>query len=102
MGMSNNDKLVYQSIVVLDHIDREGLKWTSTDNDSIKPLIEELKKKGLVGVSGFSYELTELGNTTLGNFLKRYQEYLKLYDVFGFVDLDNTEFAFSKIGRADV
>lgn len=101
MGMSNNDKLVYQSIVLLDHIDRVGLKWTSTDNGPIKPLIEELKNKGLIIVSGFSYDLTELGKTTLGNFLKRYQEYLKLYDVFGFVDLDNAEFAFTKYWTFD-
>ena len=61
----------------------------------LEPLFIDLMSTGNVMVTGNSYSATEKGSGTFNNFMKRYTEYLKMYDVFGFVDLTEGEFPFS-------
>ena len=97
MYISTNDKKTFQSILLLDYVQRNEVKTVLNGDDKLlEPLLIELMSKGLVSVSGLDYDVTASGKTIFDNFMKRYQEYLKFYDVFGFVDLDKGEFAFSK------
>jgi len=43
-----------------------------------------------------NYDITAKGKEVFDNFMQRYAEYLKVYDVFSFVDLEKGEFAFSR------
>jgi len=58
----------------------------------------EIKKKTLVkkAITEKRYMPLERGRKTLETFLKRHQEYLKLYDLYCAVDLTTGEFAFTK------
>jgi len=95
--MTPNDKKTFQSILLLDYVQRNNVKTILNGDDKfIEPLLIELMSKGYVRTSGMSYEITDAGKTVFDNFNKRYQEYLKIYDVFALVDLDKAEFAFSK------
>ena len=81
----------------MDFLSRNPIKTVNNGDDKfLEPLLVELMAKGFVRTSGLNYELTGQGQTTLDLFMKRYTEYLRLYDVFGFVDLDKGEFAFSR------
>lgn len=97
MYISVNDKKTFQSILVLDYIHRNNVKTVLNGDDRLlEPFFIELMSKGLVNINGMDYEVTTSGKTVFDNFMKRYQEYLKFYDVFSFVDLEKGEFAFSK------
>ena len=93
--ISENELKTFRTIIVLNKV-RDGLIRTIGDDSFLEPLMIDLMAKDLVRVSGIYYKPTSDGNLVFENFMKRYQEYLKLYDVFGFIDLDAAEFAFSK------
>lgn len=93
--ISQTDIKTFRSLIALNQV-RDGLLKTLGDDNILEPLMIELLSKGLVRVQGIYYKPTSEGNQVFENFMKRYTEYLKLYDVFAFIDLDKAEFAFSK------
>ena len=66
------------------------------DDHILEPLFIDLLSKGYVKITGDQYTITELGKKVFDTFMVRYQEYLKIYDIFSFVDLEKGEFAFAK------
>jgi len=58
-----------------------------------------LKSKGLVDIKNGFYVPNELGRTELVNFYQKYNEYLKLFDIFCAVDLEAGVFAFEEINN---
>jgi DNA-binding PadR family transcriptional regulator len=99
MFISENNKKTFKSIVLLDEMVNGSHQFQTIDNgdDSVlEPLFIELMSKGYVKTSGINYQITDKGQQVLDTFMKRYTEYLKVYDVFSFVDLENGEFAFAR------
>lgn len=66
------------------------------DDSVLEPLFIELMSKGYVQTSGSSYQVSPKGQEVFNTFMKRYTEYLKVYDIFSFVDLEKGEFAFAR------
>ena len=66
------------------------------DDSLLEPLFIELMSKGYVTTAGMAYQVTAKGRDVYDTFMKRYTEFLKVYDVFSFVDLEKGEFAFSR------
>ncbi len=66
------------------------------DDSLLEPLFIELMSKGYVTTAGMAYQVTTKGRDVYDTFMKRYTEFLKVYDVFSFVDLEKGEFAFSR------
>lgn len=94
--ISNENKKNFQSIILADLIDRVGIKTIANGDDRLlEPYLIDMMSKGYVTTSGVNYVLTPTGKGVLDNFMSRYNEYLKLYDIYAFVDLDKAEFAFS-------
>lgn len=99
MYISDNNKKTFKSIVLLDEMVNGSHQFQTIDNgdDSVlEPLFIELMSKGYVKTSGINYQITDKGQQVLDTFMKRYTEYLKVYDVFSFVDLEKGEFAFAR------
>jgi hypothetical protein len=99
MFISDNNKKTFKSIVLLDEMVNGSHQFQTLDNgdDSVlEPLFIELMSKGYVKTSGINYQITDKGQQVLDTFMKRYTEYLKVYDVFSFVDLEKGEFAFAR------
>jgi hypothetical protein len=99
MFISDNNKKTFKSIVLLDEMVNGSHQFQTIDNgdDSVlEPLFIELMSKGYVKTSGINYQITDKGQQVLDTFMKRYTEYLKVYDVFSFVDLEKGEFAFAR------
>jgi hypothetical protein len=66
------------------------------DDSILEPLFVELLSKGYLQTSGRYYAVTSKGQDVFDIFMKRYTEYLKVYDVFSYVDLEKGEFAFAR------
>ena len=58
-----------------------------------------LQSKGLVDIKDGCYVPNALGRTELVNFYQKYNEYLKLFDIFCAVDLESGTFAFEEINN---
>ena len=59
-----------------------------------------LQTKGLLNIVDGYYVPTELGRAELENFFQKYNEYLKLFDIFCAVDLESGTFAFEEINNS--
>ncbi|WP_426668034.1 hypothetical protein ACPPVU_18325 [Mucilaginibacter sp. McL0603] len=99
MFISDNNKKTFKSIVLLDEMVNGSHQFQTVangDDSVLEPLFIELMSKGYVVTSGINYKITDKGQQVLDTFMKRYTEYLKVYDVFSFVDLEKGEFAFAR------
>jgi hypothetical protein len=95
--MNINDAKTYQSIILLNEIISNGRIFKTIlngDDKILEPLFIQLLAKGYVSVEGDVFHATQAGQNVFGTFMKRYKEYLKLYDIFAFVDTEAGEFAF--------
>jgi len=99
MFVSDIDKKNFTSIILLDEILNKNRVFNTIanpDDKILEPLFIELMAKGYLSVSGNKYSVTKKGEDAFENFMKRYDEFLKMYDIFSFVDLEKGEFAFSR------
>jgi hypothetical protein len=99
MFITDNDKKTFKSIILLNELVNGNHTFSTINNGDdalLEKLFVDLMAKGYVTTSGSRYIATDKGKEVLDTFMKRYTEYLKVYDVFAFVDLDKGEFAFSK------
>ena len=99
MFISDNNKKTFKSIVLLDEMVNGSHQFQTVangDDSVLEPLFIELMSKGYVVTSGINYKIADKGQQVLDTFMKRYTEYLKVYDVFSFVDLEKGEFAFAR------
>ena len=99
MYVSDIDKKSFSSIILLDEIINKERVFTAIaqpDDKVLESLLVELLSKGYLTVGNNKYSVTQKGQEAFDLFMKRYSEYLKIYDIYGFVDLEKGEFAFSK------
>ncbi len=97
--LTEDDKKTYKAIILLNELVNGDHKFQTVSNGDdkiLEPLFVELMSKGYVQTSGINYVITAKGTEVFDNFMQRYTEYLKVYDVFSFVDLEKGEFAFSR------
>jgi len=99
MYLTADNKKTFKAIILLNEMINGTHKFKTIDNgdDSVlEPLFVELMSKGYVQTSGIFYQVSAKGQEIFDTFMKRYTEYLKVYDIFSFVDLEKGEFAFSR------
>ncbi len=99
MSLTAIDKNNFASIILLDELinkDRVFTTILSSEDKVLEPYLVALLSKGYLSVNGNKYQVTQSGNAAFDVFMKRYTEFLKMYDVYSFVDLEKGEFAFSK------
>ena len=97
-----NKKELLISIIILDTIDNKGACYISNlltpEIQKLKPIFDRMVIGDLLYIDEqHKYVITDRGYELLNNFLDRYQEFLKFYDIFCAVDLTLGEFAFEKI-----
>jgi hypothetical protein len=99
MVLTEDNKKTYKAIILLNELINGTHKFQTVangDDEILEPLFIELMSKGYVTTQGINYVATDKGEQVFNTFMKRYSEYLKVYDVFSFVDLEKGEFAFSR------
>ena len=99
MYITENNKKNFKSVILLDEMIGNNRKFKTVadgDDKMLEPLFIEMMAKGYLETSGLYYVPTQKGNEAYSLFNKRFQEYLKLYDIFSYVDLTKGEFAFAK------
>lgn len=99
MFLTTDNKKSFKAIILLNEMVNGTHKFQTVANEDdsvLEPLFIELMSKGYVTTSGMNYVVTAKGQEVFDTFMKRYTEYLKVYDVFSFVDLEKGEFAFAR------
>jgi hypothetical protein len=99
MALTPDQKKSYKAVILLNEMVNNNRQFSTVangDDSLLEPLFIDLMAKGYVAVSGSHYTVTAKGQQVFDVFNKRYTEFLKIYDVFAFVDLEKGEFAFSR------
>jgi len=99
MFLTPDNKKTFRAIILLNEMinGTHQFQTIANDDDSVlEPLFIELMSKGYVQTSGMNYQVTAKGQEVFDTFMKRYTEYLKVYDIFSYVDLESGEFAFAR------
>ena len=99
MYINPTNKKNFISILLLDKMISQDYKFKTIingDDKLIEDYLIELMAKGYLTTSGMYYQPTQKGMDAYHLFAKkRFQEYLRFYDIFSFVDLTAGEFAFA-------
>jgi len=66
------------------------------EDTALQPVLQRMLAKEMVTLNGDQYTPTDKGDKYLQSFYKKYDEYVKLYDVYCAVDLGQGIFAFDK------
>jgi hypothetical protein len=104
MFVSEINKKNFRSILLLDELianNRQFKTMADGDDKYLEPFFVDLMSKDYVTTAGMYYVPTAKGKETYEKFNKRFQEYLRLFDIYAFVDLNTGEFAFSKFFEFD-
>src|SRR5476651_18270 len=99
MFLTSDNKKTFRAIILLNEMINGTHKFQTVangDDSVLEPLFIELMSKGYVQTSGLNYQVTAKGQEVFDTFMKRYTEYLKVYDIFSYVDLEKGEFAFAR------
>ena len=99
MFLTDNNKKTFKAIILLNEMVNGDHKFQTVANEGdsvLEPLFIELMSNGYVQTSGMYYQVTAKGQEVFDTFMKRYTEYLKVYDIFSYVDLEKGEFAFAR------
>src|SRR6201994_3217822 len=99
MFLTEDQKKTFKAIIILDEMinGSHAFQTIANGDDSVlEPLFIDLMSKGYVQTSGINYQVTAKGQEVFDTFMKRYTEYLKVYDIYSYVDLEKGEFAFSR------
>ena len=99
MFLTDDNKKSFKAIILLNEMinGTHHFQTVANGDDSVlEPLFIELMSKGYVQTSGLNYQVTSKGQDVFNTFMKRYTEYLKVYDIFSYVDLEKGEFAFAR------
>jgi hypothetical protein len=97
--MNINDAKSFKSIILLNELIVNGRIFKTImngDDRLLEPLFIELLAKNYIAISGDRYVVTNAGQLVFDTFMGRYKEYLKIYDIYAFVDTAEGEFAFEK------
>jgi hypothetical protein len=97
--MNINDSKNFKSIILLNEMITNGRVFTTIpvgDDKMLEPLFIELMAKGYISIVNDRFQPTADAQKVFDNFNQRYKEYLKVFDIYSFVDLDKGEFAFQK------
>ena len=99
MFLTTDTKKTFKAIIILNEMingDHQFKTVANGDDSVLEPLFIELMSKGYVQTSGMTYQATAKGQEVFDTFMKRYTEYLKVYDIYSYVDLEKGEFAFAR------
>jgi hypothetical protein len=99
MYLTTDNKKTFKAIILLNEMINGSHNFQTVangDDQVLEPLFIELMSKGYVQTSGMNYQVTAKGQEAFNTFMKRYTEYLKVFDVYSYVDLEKGEFAFAR------
>ena len=97
--MTTTDIKNYRAIVALNFI-INGDRAISADfpggSSMMKPIVIDLLDKGYLSIIANNFVASDKGQEAMNAFMNRYTEYLKVYDIYAFVDLEAKEMAFDR------
>lgn len=97
--IDDNRKTTFGSMLIIEamvNMDQKFPVLLDGDDALLEPAFRELFAQDLVAIADGRYTVTPLAKSRLETFLKRYREFLTVYDVYCAVDLTAGEFAFAR------
>ncbi len=99
-NVTEEQRKQFASAYLLDLIVNSKIKiplYLDEKDSDLEPVLEYMMMKEYLSVDNKeSYTPTEKGNEVLGRFMKRYSEFLKIFDIYCAVDLTEGCFAFEE------
>ena len=99
-SLSNSQKQLFIAIIILDELVDKHKAFTTQDA-VLQPVLQRMVTKELLTLTGVDYAATPKGEQLLQSFYKRYDEYIKVYDIYCAVDLEKGVFAYEKFWDFD-
>lgn len=96
------DRVKYISLVLLNEIIQFQHYFPvnlTGDDVYLEPYLQGMNEKGLLRIEGSKYVPTEAGREEIVVLYNKYYEFLKFFDIFCAVDLEQGEFAFASINN---
>jgi hypothetical protein len=96
--LSRDKRELFSALVLLDAMFTKGFHFPIDFQGvdiPLEPIFLRMRDKDLVVDENQEYVVTEKGAELINNFYDRFQEFLKVYDIYCAVDLEKGEFAFS-------
>jgi hypothetical protein len=99
---SSEEQALYIGLIILDKVLNKGRSFSvllEGDDTHLESAFEFLCEHSIMEVDDekSEYSATNKGKSLYQTFLKKYEEYLRVYDVFCAVDLDQGVFGFEKM-----
>ncbi len=95
--MTKEKRELYASLLILDKmINNHSYLEIGKYDSCIDDILIDLNAKGYINLEGTTYVPTSKGRDILSNFLKRYEEFRKAFEVYSRVDVQTGEFAYEK------
>lgn len=96
--LTKEKKRIYIIAFLLDQMTKQDFNvMLEGHNSFLEPFFVDMLASNLVEIVDDIYIATEKGTEIAYNHMDKYSEFLKFYDIFCAVDLENGGFAFSKI-----
>jgi hypothetical protein len=102
--LSDEKKKEYAAVLILESIVNAEKKISALlegDDNLLAPALNELYAKKLVDIKSSVYVATPLGEEKIDQYMKKFEEFLVVYDIYCAVDLEKGEFAFAKFHELD-
>ncbi len=99
MFITEDNKKTFRAIILLNEMINGNHQFKVDgigDDKLLEALFTSLVTKGYVDKVGCDYRVAPKGKDVYNVFMRRYTEYLKVYDIFSYVDLEEGEFAFDQ------
>lgn len=98
--VSEEQKKQFASAYLLNAIVNDDVSiplYLDEKNNDLEPVLEYMMMKKYISVENKeTYTSTQKGRDVLTNFMKRYVEFLKIFDIYCAVDLEQGNFAFEE------
>lgn len=90
---------IYRGIIILNEMINNHRLFPiigNNDVETLKPLLISMSNKGLVKLENNEFKPTEKGRENLLGFYNKFYEFVKIFQIFSAVDLENGTFAYDK------
>lgn len=97
--LTEEQREYFTAVLMLEQLCNQNQQYSVLLDGNLKSLetvFEKLLLKEYVEISGINYVAAPKGRNLLQNFLEKYSEFIKLYDIFCAVDLGAGEFGFQE------
>ena len=97
--ITDNKKKAFANVFLMEYIVNKPHTFSTFlqgRDEALEPLLTDLYNNDFLAIEGSDYVATDKGRELVDRFLKRYSEFLNIFDIYCAVDLEDGDFAFRR------